>query len=131
MDQAPYNRLMHVSDTFKHLVGRGARPLMINIRELPKPYPVNAADKTMWINESCDLLLNDVIIKDCLINPNDVATTLLSEGVPAPFEKWKFHMDWQGKDVTMPDGDTHWVWRYAPVCCFMYHLRCCQTNTRA
>ena len=111
MDQAPYIRLMYDSGTFKHLVGRGARALMINIRDLPKPYPVNTASKTLWIKEACDLLLNGVIIRDCLINPSDMETTLLSEGVLALFEKWEFHMDWKGKEVTMPDGNKHWGWR--------------------
>ena len=32
MDQAPYIRLTYDSGTFKHLVGRGARALTINIR---------------------------------------------------------------------------------------------------
>ena len=93
MDQAPYIRLMYDSGTTTHLVGRGARAPMINTRELPKPYPVNIASKTLWINESCDLLLNGVVIKDCLINPSDIETTPLSEGVLALFEKWEFHMD--------------------------------------
>jgi hypothetical protein len=100
--------MMYDSGTFKHLVGRGARALMINIRDLPKPYPVNTASKTLWIKEACDLLLNGVIIRDCLINSSDMETTLLSEGVLALFEKWEFHMDWKGKEVTMPDGNKHW-----------------------
>ena len=102
---------MFGSGTFKYLVGRGARALMINIRELPKPYPVDTTSKLLWTNESCDLLLNGVIIKDCLINPSDMETSLLSKGVLALFEKWEFHMGRQGKEVTMPDGDKHWGWR--------------------
>ena len=47
MDQEPYIRLMYDSATITHLVGRGARALMINIRELPKPYPGNTASKTL------------------------------------------------------------------------------------
>ena len=111
MDQAPYIRLMYDSGTFKHLVGRGTRALMINIRDLPKPCRLNTASKTLWIKEACDLLLNGVIIRGCLINPSDMKTTLLSEGVLALFEKWEFHMDWKGKEVTMPDGNKHWGWR--------------------
>ena len=51
--------------------------------------------------------VNGVVVKDCLINPSDMETTLLSEGVLALFEKWEFHMDWKGKEVTMPDGNKH------------------------
>ena len=111
MDLAPYMRFMYDSGTFKDLVGRGARALMINIRELPKPYPVNTASKTLWNKEACDLLLNGVVIKECLINPSDMEISLLSEGVLALFEKWEFHMDWQGKKVAMPNGEKHWGWR--------------------
>ena len=39
MDQAPYIRLLYDSGTFTHLVGRGARALMISTRELPKSIP--------------------------------------------------------------------------------------------
>ena len=61
--------------------------MMIDIRQTTKPYPVNTASKTLWIKEACDLLLNGVVIRDCLSNPSNMETTRMSEGV---LEKKKF-----------------------------------------
>ena len=56
-------------------------------------------------------MLNGEIIKDCLINPGTMETSLLSEGILGLFEGWSFHLDWKGKEVIMPDGSQHWAWR--------------------
>ena len=111
VEDRPQCRLMYDSGTFKHLAGRGARPFMANIKTLPRGYPVDTAGGVIWIKQVCDLMLNGEVIRDVLINPTDMETTLLSEGILALFEKWEFHLNWEGKQVTMPDGSQHWAWR--------------------
>ena len=103
--------LMYDSGTFKHMAGKGSRHMMISIRDLPRSYPVDSASGVMWIKQECDLYFGDTITKDCLVNPTDMETTLLSEGLLALMDYWELQLTWQGKEVIDAEGKHHWAYR--------------------
>ena len=47
MESRPYTWLMYDGGAFRSVVGRGAKNLMINIRKLSRPYPVDTASGIM------------------------------------------------------------------------------------
>ena len=103
--------IMYDDGAFRALLGLGARPLMINIKKLDKPYPVDTAGTTIWITKGCDLIRNGYIIRDCLVNPTNAHTSLLSEGRLALFDRWEFHLTWERMRVCTPDGREHNAYR--------------------
>ena len=69
----------------------------------------------MWVTHEGDMMLNGFMIKGCLINPSEMDTTLLSEGTSSLCEYWEFHTTWEGKEVVMPGGSSHWANRRGTV----------------
>ena len=96
--------LLMVDDgSFKHLAGNNAMHLAVNIRDI-EPYPVlSASGDTIWLSQSCDLILNHCEFRDCLVNPH-LDITLLSEGWLHMAEGWEFLNNKCGKLITTPDG---------------------------
>ncbi len=103
--------LMMLDDgNFKHLVGRNAMHLAANLQDI-EPYPVQSASgHIVWLNQTCDLVMDHCQFLGCLVNPHhDV--TLLSEGWLHLAEGWEFLNNRSGKLITTPDGYKQMAYR--------------------
>jgi len=90
--------------TFTHMIGKNARHLACNLRQI-KPYPIKTAGGIVWLSSAGDLVVKNYVFRNCLVN-HHLELTLLSEGWLTLVGGWTFHSDQAGKLITDSAGRT-------------------------